>query len=57
LIAADKDPEGPTAVMIRKFLERYLYWCQLRYSIAFFQWRKKFKMYDKEAFFPLRRAA
>lgn len=28
--------EVPLAKLIKKFLERYLYWCMLRYSIAFF---------------------
>lgn len=47
LIAADKDPDNPVTILTKKFLEKWLYWCQLRYSIAFFQWRKKFKMYNK----------
>lgn len=36
--------EVPLAKLIKKFLEKYLYWCMLRYSIAFFQWRRKFKV-------------
>ena len=36
--------EIPLAKLIKKFLEKYLYWCMLRYSIAFFQWRRKFKV-------------
>jgi len=47
LMASDKDPTSPKAILVRKFLEKWLYWCQLKYSIAFFQWRKMFKMYKK----------
>lgn len=38
LMNADKEEnqDSPLAILIKKFLERYLYWCMLRYSIAFF---------------------
>lgn len=40
--------ESRLAILIKKFLEKYLYWCMLRYSIAFFQWRRKFKVKPPE---------
>lgn len=45
LMQAEKEENADTkiSILIKKFLERYLYWCMLRYSIAFFQWRRKFK--------------
>ena len=38
LFTANNDKSGvnPLAILIKKFLERWLYWCMLRYSIAFF---------------------
>lgn len=46
LLIANKpeNAEAPLAILIRRLLEKYLYWCMLRYSIAFFQWRRKFKV-------------
>ena len=40
----DTSDSNPLTKLVDRLLEKYLYWCNLRYSIAFFQWRKKFKV-------------
>ena len=46
LFTATKDQSGKNQIdnLVNKLIETWFYWCMLRYSIAFFQWRKKFNV-------------